>query len=85
VVTTHQVKYEGPSSLAVRVATLLADAEGIDLRSAEKQDLGDGSVDAVVLTLTVEASADDVTEAIGRIGVGLPEGATITAGPVEGP
>ena len=81
-VTTHLVRYEGPSSLAVRVATMLADAEGIDLTSAEKQDLGGGSGDTVLLTLTVEATADDVTAAVGSISGGLPDGARIT---VDGP
>ena len=77
-VTTHLVRYEGPSSLAVRVATLLADAQGIGLTSAEKQDLDDGSADTVVLVLTVEAAVDDVTAAVGSISGGLPDGAGIT-------
>ncbi len=80
-VTSHQVKYEGPSALAVRVATLLADAEGIELRSAERQEHTGGSVETV-LALTVEGTAEAVTAAVGSIGAGLPAEARIT---VEGP
>ena len=76
--TSHQVKYEGPSSLAVSVATLLADAEGIDLTSAEKLEHTDGSVEAVVLKLTVEGTAEAVTAAVGSIRGGLPGEASIT-------
>ncbi len=76
--TSHQVKYEGPSSLAMSVATLLADAEGIDLTSAERQEHPDGPVDAVRLALTVEGTTEAVMAAVGAIGVGLPAEARIT-------
>ena len=76
--TTHQVKYEGPSSLAVRVATLLADAEGIELRSAEKQEDEGRSAETVLLALTVEGTSEEVAAAVGAIGDGLPAGASIT-------
>ncbi len=79
--TIHQVKYEGPSSLAVRVATLLADAEGIDLTSAEKQQDPHGPAQTV-LALTVEGTTEDVAAAVGLIRDGLPAGADIT---IEGP
>jgi len=82
VVTTHQVRYQGPSALAVRVATLLADADGIGLTSAEKQEHPDGSVEATVLALTVEGTTEDVMAAVRHIGDGLPAGASIT---VEAP
>lgn len=77
-VTTHQVRYEGPSSLAVRVATLLADAPGINLTSAEKQEHPDRSVEATVLALTVDGTTEDVLAAVRDIGDGLPAGASIT-------
>ena len=85
-VTTHTVRYEGPSSLAVQVATLLADADGIDLTSAEKQEPAGGSGDTVLLTLTVEATTGDVAAAVGSISGGLPDGARITVDrPTGGP
>ena len=76
--TTHQVKYEGPSSLAVSVATLLADAEGIDLTAAEKLERTDGSGETVVLKLTLEGAREAVMAAVGSIRVGLPGEASIT-------
>ena len=79
--TTHHVKYEGPSSLAMGVATLLADAEGIDLTSAARQETTDGSVDTVRLVLTVEATTEAVMAAVGSIETELPADARIT---VEG-
>jgi hypothetical protein len=77
-VTAHRVTYEGPSALAVQVATLLADAEGVDLTSAEKQDPAGGSEEATVLALTVEATTEAVGAAVGRIGEGLPAGARLS-------
>lgn len=76
--TSHQVKYEGPASLAMTVATQLADASGIDLRSAEKQEPVDASADTVQLVLTVEATVDDVAAAVAAIEADLPVGARIT-------
>ncbi len=77
--------YEGPSSLAVRVATLLADAEGIDLRSAEKRDPAEGSDETVLLVLRVEGTTDAVMAAVDSIGPGLPAEARITVDdPMEG-
>ncbi len=75
--TSHQVKYEGPAAFAVNVATLLADADGIDLTSAERQEGTEGS-DDTVLVLTVEATTEAVTAAVGSITVGLPADASIT-------
>ena len=75
--TSHQVKYQGPSSLAVRVATLLADAEGVELTSADKPHQPDSSVETVLLSLTVEGTTDDVMAAVGFIGDGLPAEASI--------
>ena len=34
-VTTYRVRFEGPVGLALRVATALADADGVDLTSSE--------------------------------------------------
>lgn len=83
-VTNHRVEYRGPASLAVQVATLLADAEGVALRSAEKHEQGDGAVEEkVLLALTVEGTAEAVAAAVGSIRTGLPGAASITMG--DGP
>jgi hypothetical protein len=77
-VTTHSVTYEGPPALAVDVARILADAEGIELTgAAEPQQHGN----VIVLALTVEATPDMVAAAVRGIAEGLPDGATISAVP----
>ena len=84
--TTHQVKYEGPSSHAMRVATQLADTEGIDLTSAEREEGKGGQGETVLLTLTVEASAEAVMAAVNALQAELPPGARVTVeGAVQGP
>ena len=84
--TTHQVKYEGPSSLAVRVATLLADAPGVDLTSAERPEYPDGSVEMVRLAVTLEGTTDAVMAAVGSIRAALPADASVTVeSAVDGP
>lgn len=77
-VTTHQVTYEGPPSLAVRVATLLADAAGVELTSAERQQNPVGPGDTVLMALRLEGTTDDVTAAVAQVGDGLPPEASIT-------
>ena len=82
-VTSHQVRYEGPSALAVQVATLLADAEGIDLKSADRQERPDGSGETV-LVLTIEGTTEAVMAAVGSIDAQLPPEARISVdGSVE--
>ena len=81
--TSHQVKYEGPPALAVQVATLLADAEGIDLKSAERRERADGSGETV-LVLTIDGTTEAMTAAVGSIEAQLPSEARITVDdPVE--
>ena len=75
--TSHEVKYQGPPSLAVRVATLLADAEGIDLTSAQKQEHPDGSLESVILSLTVKGTTEAVAAAVCSIARVMPAGAGI--------
>ena len=79
--TSHQVRYEGPSALAVQVATLLADADGIDLKSAERREQADGPGETV-LVLTIDGTTEAVTAAVGSIEAQLPSEARIT---VDGP
>lgn len=84
--TSHQVQYDGPSSLAVPVATLLADADGIDLISAEKQENSDGPAESVILVLTVEGTTEAVVAAVESVRAGLPAEASLTVeDPVQGP
>ena len=77
-VTPHRITYEGPASLAIPTATQLADADGIELKSAGRPEPGDGLADTVLLALTVEGSPEAVSSALGAIGAGLPPGARIT-------
>jgi hypothetical protein len=74
-VTSFRISYEGPRSFAVRAATLLAEADGIELTSSEPPARRDD--DGVMLALTVEATAQDVEDALGAIAAQLPPGATM--------
>jgi hypothetical protein len=74
-VTSFRISYEGPRSFAVRAATLLAEAEGVELTSSEPPARRDG--DSVVLALTVEATAQAVDDALSAIAPQLPSGATM--------
>jgi hypothetical protein len=75
--TVHGVRFEGPAASALKIATALADADGIDLLSSEPASkLDDG---LVRLDVQVEGTRDAVTAALEWIGNGLPDGASITA------
>ena len=75
---SHQITYEGPPSLAVRAATLLADADGVELVSAQPPEPRDKGVDEVVLAFTVEGTANAVAAAVRLVGESLPPTATMT-------
>lgn len=77
-VTTHQVTYQGPPSFAVRAATLLADAEGVKLTSANQPELLEGSDQTVLLALVLEGTAEAVTAALDSVQAALPPDATVT-------
>jgi hypothetical protein len=75
-VTAHRIQYEGPASFAVRAATLLADADGVELVSSQPPERrGDG--DAVALALTVEAAREEVERAVDEVRAMLPPEATL--------
>lgn len=74
----HQIKYEGPSSLAVRAATMLADADGVELVSSQPPERRDKGADKVVLAFTVEGTATAVMAAVRLVGESLPPTATMT-------
>ncbi|MGI8982972.1 MAG: hypothetical protein ACR2HM_00295 [Acidimicrobiales bacterium] len=73
--TTHQVTYRGPPGFAVRAAALLADAEGLELRSATRT--VDPTDDTVALELTVKGAAEAVEAALASVRAELPAGATV--------
>ena len=74
----HQVNYEGPPALAVNVAHLLADAPGVELKSARDPEILDGPVAGVLLALTVEGPPEAISAAVAGIRAQLPADATIT-------
>ena len=73
--TTYQIRYEGPATVALRVATALADAEGVDLRASDAPRTLDAGT--VQLAVTVDGGADDVLDAVGTVRGWLPVGASI--------
>ncbi len=77
-VTSFEVTYRGPSTMAVRAAASIADAPGVELTSAARPDDPDASDQAVVLALTVEGTAEAVTAAVDGVRAELPDGATVT-------
>jgi len=74
-VTVYRITFKGPAALALRVATALADADGVELTSSEPPSVVD--VDTVKLGLAVEGAPDSVTDALASIRHGLPPGASI--------
>ena len=76
-VTAYLIKYEGPPSLAVETATMLADADGVELTSSEPPERRDGQGDTVVLALTVEGTSDAVLDAVSFLRTRLPSGARL--------
>jgi hypothetical protein len=74
-VTNYRVRLEGPADVVLRVATELAEADGVELTSSEKPvNLDDGKV---ALAVTVEGQFDAVADAIAGIRGGLPSTASI--------
>ncbi len=77
-VTVHHITYEGPASLAMGAATAVADADGVELTSANPPEPVDGQPDRVRLALTVEGTTGDVAVAVRAAGNRLPPDATIS-------
>ena len=61
--------------MAVRIATELADADGVELMSSEP--LSVVGADTVRLGVAVEGALESVTDAVAEIRGGLPAGASI--------
>jgi hypothetical protein len=74
-VTNHRVRFEGPAGQALRVATELADAEGVELVSSDQPVTLDHQT--VELSLTVEGTFDAVADAVAGIRGAIPPGASI--------
>ena len=70
--------YRGPSTIAVRAAALLADAEGVELTSAARPDDSTASDESAVLQLTLMGTTEAVTAALASVQGELPPGATLT-------
>ncbi len=75
---TTRIIYEGPVSLAVPTATLLADAEDVELTSSQTGDLTEGGGGSVRLTLVLEGPPGAIAAAVAATRDGLPPEATLT-------
>ena len=73
--SSYRVRFEGPATLTLSVATSLADAEGVELVSSEQPTALDGST--VALDVMVEGSFDAVADAVASIRGDIPTGASI--------
>jgi hypothetical protein len=74
-VTSYRVRFEGPVELALRVATALADADGVDLTSSEAPTPRANGL--VGLDVMVDGLPDDVIAALGGVRGWLPDSASI--------
>ncbi|MET0143952.1 MAG: hypothetical protein ABW122_12650 [Ilumatobacteraceae bacterium] len=74
-----RIRFVGPASLALGVATALADADGVELLSSEVPAPQGAGV--VALDVTVDGSLREVAGAVDRIRDGLPPGARIDVSP----
>ncbi len=73
--TAYRVRFQGPAALTVRIATALADADGVELISSDQPVVVDDST--VALNVSVEGAFDAVADAVAGIRGGLPSGASI--------
>ena len=73
--TAYRVRFQGPAALTVRIATALADADGVELISSDQPVVVDDST--VALNVSVEGAFDAVADAVAGIRDGLPSGASI--------
>ena len=73
--SVHRVRFEGPVAIAVRVATALADADGVELISSERP--SSRHENTVELDVAVEGELDAVAAAVAGIRRGMPNGASI--------
>ncbi len=76
--TTHLIRYEGPTLLAVEAATLLAEASGIDLTGSEPPSRVAGSETRSVLVVTVTGTPEAVGDAARLMRERLPDDVVIS-------
>ena len=74
-VTVYRIRFTGPAALVVRLATELADADGVELTSSEQPSIVDAN--SVELGVSVKGKHDDVARAVSSIRDELPMGASI--------
>ncbi len=74
-VAVRRISITGPATLAIHVATALADADGVEMISSEPPSVLDD--DTVELKVAVEGASDAVADAVSSIREGLPKGASI--------
>lgn len=79
--TTHQVTYQGPPVFALRAATLLADADGVELTSANQPTVLEDPEQSVQLALVLEGTDEAVLAALDTVRAELPPEATVTIEP----
>ena len=73
--TLYRVRFEGPSALTLRVATALADANGVELISSDQPvSVAEGKV---ALNVAVEGAFDAVADAVAKIRGDLPSDAAV--------
>ena len=74
--TNYRVRLEGPADVVLRIATELADADGVELTASQKPaSLDDGRV---ALAVTVDGEFDAVADAVAGLRGALPPTASIT-------
>jgi len=73
-VTIYRVSFKGPSALTLRVATALADANGVELISSDQPLNVEGKV---ALNVAVEGAFDAVADAVAKIRGDLPSDASV--------
>ena len=76
--SAYRIRYEGPSSLAVRAATMLAEAEGVELTASQPPEFRPGEVETAVLAVTLKGDRAAVLAAVEAVQGRLPDDATIT-------
>ena len=75
----HRIRFEGASADALTVATLIADADGVDLTSSEPPStIADGRVR---LDMSVRGRAESITAAVDDLRRNIPVDSSIELDP----
>lgn len=76
--SNYRVRFEGPAAFTLRVATALADADGVELISSDQPVTLDENI--VALTVSVEGAFDAIADAVASIRAQMPPEASIEIG-----